>query len=66
MKRKKNDRKKLSLAKETLAPLQSDRLAGVAGAVATGLACPCPQESNQICSIQHTCVSCVLTQDNCA
>lgn len=60
MRRKKNDRKKLSLAKETLAPLESNRLAGVAGA-ATGGAC-CPQESNQICSIQHTCVSCVATQ----
>jgi hypothetical protein len=59
MKRKKNDRKKLSLAKETVAPLEPRSLAGVAGA-ATG-ACPCPQESNQICSIQHTCVSCVFS-----
>lgn len=58
MRRKKTDRKKLSLAKETLAPLESNSLAGVAGA-ATG-AC-CGQESNQICSIQHTCVSCVAT-----
>jgi hypothetical protein len=65
MKRKKNDRKKLSLAKETLAPLESNRLAGVAGAATGGAAC-CPQESNRICSIQHTCVSCVNTVDNCA
>jgi hypothetical protein len=63
MKRKQNDRKKLSLAKETLAPLESNRLTGVAGA-ATGGAC-CPQESNKICSIQHTCVSCAAT-DTCA
>jgi hypothetical protein len=55
MKRKKNDRKKLSLAKETLAPLESKTLEGVAGAVG------CPQESNQICSIQHTCVSCLAS-----
>ena len=64
MKRKKNDRKKLSLAKETLAPLESHNLVGVAGA-ATGAACPCPQESNRICSIQHTCVSCVTTATAC-
>jgi hypothetical protein len=57
MKRKKNDHKKLSLAKETLAPLDARILEGVGGA-----AIGCPKESNQICSIQHTCVSCVATQ----
>ena len=61
MKRKKNDRKKLGLAKETIAPLESQSLETVAGAVTI-----CPKESNQICSIQHTCVSCVYTQDTCA
>jgi hypothetical protein len=54
MKRKKNDHKKLSLAKETLAPLEAKSLEGQ---VAGGF---CPKESNQICSIQHTCVSCSL------
>jgi hypothetical protein len=65
MKRKKNDRKKLTLSRETLSPLESGRLLGVAGA-ATGAGACCPQESNRICSIQHTCVSCVNTVDNCA
>jgi hypothetical protein len=59
MKRKKNDRKKLSLAKETLTPLEHQSLGGVAAGA-------CPQESNRICSIQHTCVSCVFTRDTCA
>ncbi|MFL6232895.1 MAG: class I lanthipeptide [Thermoanaerobaculia bacterium] len=59
MKRKKNDRKKLSLSKETLAPLEAQSLGGVAAGA-------CPLESNRICSIQHTCVSCVATQDTCA
>ena len=58
MKRKKNDRKKLSLSKETLTPLEVKSLEGIAAAVAAG---HCPQESNRICSIQHTCVSCVFT-----
>lgn len=56
-KKKNNDRKKLTLARETLSPLES--LDGVAAGA-------CPQESNRICSIQHTCVSCVFTQDTCA
>lgn len=52
MKKKKSDRKKLHLAKETLAPLDDKSLAGqVAGGA-------CPQESKQICSLLHTCVSC--------
>jgi len=59
MRRKKNDRKKLSLAKETLTPLENQSLGGVAAGA-------CPLESNKICSIQHTCVSCVFTQDTCA
>lgn len=62
MKRKKNDRKKLSLSRETLAPLEAKSLETVAGAAVIG----CPKESNQICSIQHTCVSCVATVDTCA
>jgi hypothetical protein len=57
MKKKNNDRKKLTLSRETLSPLES------LGGVAAGA---CPQESNRICSIQHTCVSCVFTQDTCA
>lgn len=56
MRRKKNDRKKLSLSRETLAPLEAKSLETVAGAAVI-----CPKESNQICSIQHTCVSCVAT-----
>jgi hypothetical protein len=54
MKKKKSDRKKLSLAKETLAPLEGGNLEKVAAGA-------CPQESRQICSIQHTCVSCNTT-----
>ena len=56
MKKKKSDRKKLSLAKETLAPLEGGTLEGVAGAAVI-----CPKESLQICSVQHTCVSCNTT-----
>lgn len=57
MKRKKNDRKKLSLSKETLAPLEAQMMEGVAAGA-------CPQESNKICSLLHTCVSC-LTSGTC-
>lgn len=57
MRKKRNDRKKLSLAKETLAPLESPTLGGVAAGAAG-----CTLESNRICSIQHTCVSCVNTE----
>jgi hypothetical protein len=56
MKKKKSERQKMSLSKETLAPLEGGILEGVAGAVAV-----CPQESRQICSVQHTCVSCQTT-----
>ncbi len=56
MKKKKSERKKMSLAKETLAPLEARNLEGVAGAAVI-----CPQESRQICSVQHTCVSCQTT-----
>jgi hypothetical protein len=59
MRRKKNDRKKLSLAKETLTPLENQSLGGVAAGA-------CPQESNKICSLLHTCVSCLATKDTCA
>jgi hypothetical protein len=59
MRKRKNERKKLSLAKETLAPLEAQNLGRIAGGA-------CPLESNKICSIQHTCVSCVVTQDTCA
>ncbi len=56
MKKQKNGRKKLILAKETLAPLETSTLGWIAGAAG------CTLESNKICSIQHTCVSCVATQ----
>jgi hypothetical protein len=56
MKKKKSERKKMSLAKETLAPLEARNLEGIVGA-----AVQCPQESRQICSVQHTCVSCQIT-----
>ncbi|HEX4498054.1 MAG TPA: class I lanthipeptide [Thermoanaerobaculia bacterium] len=55
MKKKKSERKKMSLAKETLAPLEARNLEGIVGA-----AVQC-QESNKICSVQHTCVSCQIT-----
>ena len=58
MKRKQSDRRKLSLSKETLTPLESQSLGGVAAGA-------CPQESNRICSIQHTCVSCATTATAC-
>ncbi|MFL6193478.1 MAG: class I lanthipeptide [Thermoanaerobaculia bacterium] len=51
--------KKMNLAKETVANLDPANLMIVGGAVIC-------QESNRICSIQHTCVSCVYTQDTCA
>jgi hypothetical protein len=59
MRKHKNDRKKLTLAKETLAPLEAQMLGGAAGGA-------CPQESNKICSIQHTCVSCLPSVETCA
>jgi hypothetical protein len=55
MKKKINDRKKMSLAKETLATMDAKVLGGVGG----GGIC---QESHVICSIQHTCVSCPVTE----
>jgi hypothetical protein len=55
MKKKKNERKKMTLAKETLAPLEARNLEGIVGAA---VLC---QESRQICSVQHTCVSCPAT-----
>ena len=61
---KKNSAKKLKLSKETLGVLENQSLAGLVG----GAALPptkCPQESAVICSIQHTCVSCAVT-DTCA
>jgi len=39
-------------------PLEAQNLEMVAGAAVL-----CPKESNQICSIQLTCVSCVYTAD---
>jgi hypothetical protein len=56
---KKKNTRKLNLSKETLTTLEAKNLA-VAGAAVIGC-----QESNRICSIQHTCVSCVYT-DTCA
>jgi hypothetical protein len=55
MRKQKNDRNKLTLAKETLATLEAQVLGRIAGGA-------CPQESNRICSIQHTCVSCLATE----
>lgn len=51
MKRK----KKLNLTKETVATLDAEKLQDmpIAGAG------HCPKESALICSVQHTCVSCV-------
>jgi len=54
MKKKKNA-KKLSLAKETLTALDLKNVEPVAGAAAC-------QESNIICSVMHTCVSCQTTE----
>ena len=56
---KKKSAKKMSLTRETLKTLDSQSLE----AIAAGAGC---QESNVICSIQHTCVSCVFTRDTCA
>jgi hypothetical protein len=53
---KKKNARKLTLAKETLTTLEARNLEGIGGGAAI-----C-QESNRICSIQHTCVSCVATQ----
>ena len=51
---KKKNTRKLTLSKETLTTLEGKNLAVAGGAVAC-------QESNRICSIQHTCVSCNTT-----
>ena len=56
---KKKSIKKMNLTRETLKTLDSQSLEAIAAAVGC-------QESVRICSIQHTCVSCVLTQDTCA
>ena len=58
--RKKKDIKKLGVNRETLAVLTPRETA-----LAAGGGKPC-QESVLVCSIQHTCVSCVYTQDTCA
>ena len=52
---KKKNARKLNLSKETLTSLEAKNLAAVGGGAAI-----C-QESNRICSIQHTCVSCQTT-----
>jgi hypothetical protein len=56
---KKKSLKKMNLSRETVANLDPENLMIVGGAAIC-------QESNRICSIQHTCVSCVYTQDTCA
>jgi hypothetical protein len=56
---KKKNLKKMNLTRETLKTLDSQNLE----AIAAGVGC---QESNVICSIQHTCVSCKPTEVNCA
>jgi hypothetical protein len=48
--------KKLGLTRETLTNLDSEALDRVDGAA---IAC---QESRLICSVMHTCVSCVRTE----
>ena len=62
--KKKTSARKLKLSKETLGTLDNQSLAGLAGG-AGGTITKCPIESAQICSIQHTCVSCAVT-DTCA
>ncbi|HYG63471.1 MAG TPA: class I lanthipeptide [Thermoanaerobaculia bacterium] len=57
--------KKLGLTRETLTNLNSASLEHAAGAVSGGHK-TCCQESNVICSVQHTCVSCVATDATCA
>lgn len=56
---KKKNARKLNLSKETLATLEARNLMAVGG----GAAAPICQESNRICSIQHTCVSCKPSDD---
>jgi hypothetical protein len=59
MKKNKNEAKRLSLSKETLAILDPKNLEGIAAAAGCG-------ESRIICSIVHTCVSCQPTDATCA
>ena len=54
--KKKKTAKKLNLSKETLTALDLEKVEPVAGLA------HCPQESNVICSIMHTCVSCRATE----
>jgi hypothetical protein len=56
MKKNKNEAKRLSLSKETLAILDPASLTGIAAAAAV-----C-QESVMVCSIIHTCWSCKATE----
>ncbi|HYG63473.1 MAG TPA: hypothetical protein VEL74_12900 [Thermoanaerobaculia bacterium] len=58
--------KKLGLTRETLTNLNSEALglagqAAVAPVAGTFFNCPC-QESQMICSVMHTCVSCNRTE----
>jgi hypothetical protein len=55
MKKNKNEAKRLSLSRETLANLDLKSLSGLAG----GTVC---QESYIVCSIMHTCWSCPATE----
>lgn len=55
--------KKLGLTRETITHLNSEALDLVAAQAGTNR--NCCQESVLVCSIQHTCVSCVKT-DTCA
>jgi hypothetical protein len=56
--------KKLGLSRETLSNLTPEALGQAVGEAATNYK-TCCQESVLICSVQHTCVSCVAT-DTCA
>ena len=59
MKKRKKDRK-LTLSRETVAPLDAQSLKELRAGAAS-----CTQESQVICSVMHTCVSCATTSDVC-
>lgn len=62
MRKRKKDRKALTLSRETVATLDARSLEELRG----GAIDPCTKESQVICSVQHTCVSCRNTDATCA
>ena len=62
MKKRKKDRKALTLSRETVAVLDPKSLEDLGA----GAADVCTKESQVICSVQHTCVSCRNTDATCA